>query len=70
MVTEGELVLVAGRGRDTVMRPGDCAAWKAGDANGHCFINRTDRDARFLVVGTQGAARGRAPTPTPTSCWR
>ena len=34
-----------------VMRPGDCAGWPAGDRNGHCLINRTDRPARFLVVG-------------------
>ena len=37
------------------MRPGDCAAWKAGDPNGHCLVNRTDRPARFLVVGTKAA---------------
>ncbi len=35
------------------MRPGDCAAWPAGDTNGHCFLNRTDREARFLVVGSK-----------------
>lgn len=50
MVTEGEFVLVQDEG-EYVMRPGDCAAWKAGDTNGHCFLNRTDRPARFLVVG-------------------
>jgi uncharacterized cupin superfamily protein len=35
------------------MRPGDCAAWPAGDTNGHHFLNRTDREARFLVVGSK-----------------
>ena len=35
------------------MRPGDCAAWPAGDTNGHRFLNRTDRQARFLVVGSK-----------------
>ena len=52
MVTEGELVLVQDEG-EYLMRPGDCAAWPAGDRNGHCFLNRTDREARFLVVGTK-----------------
>ena len=52
MVTEGELVLVQDEG-EYVMRPGDCAAWPAGDTNGHCFLNRTDRAARFLVVGSK-----------------
>ncbi len=52
MVTEGEVVLVQDEG-EYVMRPGDCAAWPAGDTNGHCFFNRTDREARFLVVGSK-----------------
>ncbi|HMQ93511.1 MAG TPA: cupin domain-containing protein [Amaricoccus sp.] len=52
MVTEGELILVQDEG-ETLMRPGDCAAFPAGDPNGHQFLNRTDREARFLVVGTR-----------------
>jgi uncharacterized cupin superfamily protein len=52
MVTEGECTLIQDAG-ETVMRPGDCAAFPAGDPNGHHFINRTDREARFLVVGTK-----------------
>ena len=52
LVTEGELVLLQDEG-EYPMRPGDCAAWKAGDTNGHCFVNRTDRPARFLVVGSK-----------------
>jgi uncharacterized cupin superfamily protein len=54
MVTEGELVLVQDEG-EYVMHPGDCAAWPAGDRNGHCFLNRTAREARFLVVGSKSA---------------
>ncbi len=38
---------------ETLMRPGDCAAFPAGDPDGHHFMNRTDREARFLVVGTK-----------------
>ncbi len=52
MVTEGELVLVQDEG-EYVMRPGDCAAWPAGDTNGHCFLNRSGVVARFLVVGSK-----------------
>ncbi|MFT3972549.1 MAG: cupin domain-containing protein [Amaricoccus sp.] len=52
MVTEGELVLHQDEGEHR-MRPGDCAAWKAGDTNGHCFENRTGMVARFLVVGSR-----------------
>jgi uncharacterized cupin superfamily protein len=52
MVTQGELVLVQDGG-EHVMRPGDCATFPAGDPNGHCFVNRTGAEARFLVVGTK-----------------
>jgi uncharacterized cupin superfamily protein len=52
MVTEGECVLVQDGG-ETVMRPGDCAGFPAGDPDGHCFINRSDAQARFLVAGTR-----------------
>ncbi len=52
MVLEGVLVLVEDSG-ETEMRAGDCAAWKAGVANGHRFINRSDAPGRFLVVGTK-----------------
>lgn len=52
MVTEGECVLVEDEG-ETPMRPGDCAAFPAGAPNGHHFINRSDREARFLVIGTR-----------------
>ena len=54
MVTQGECTLVQNAG-GTVMRAGDCAAFKAGDRNGHQFVNHTDVEARFLVVGTKAA---------------
>lgn len=50
MVTLGELVLVQDAG-ETPMRPGDCAAFPAGEPDGHHFLNRTAAEARFLVVG-------------------
>lgn len=60
-VVEGECTLVQDGG-ETVMRPGDCAAFPAGQPNGHHFLNFTDRVAKFLVVGTK------APTEIATYC--
>lgn len=51
-VVEGECTLVQDAG-ETVMRPGDCAAFPAGSTDGHHFINRSDRPAKFLVVGSK-----------------
>ena len=51
-VLEGELVLVEDEG-ETVLRAGDAAGWKAGVRNGHHLINRTDRDARLLEIGSR-----------------
>ncbi|MEV8465762.1 cupin domain-containing protein [Fluviibacterium sp. DFM31] len=52
MVLEGDLTLVDDDG-ETAMGPGDCAAFPAGDANGHCFVNRSEAEGRFLVVGSK-----------------
>jgi uncharacterized cupin superfamily protein len=49
---EGEVVLCEDGG-ETVLKPGDAAAWKAGAADGHCLVNRGDRDAVFLEIGTR-----------------
>jgi uncharacterized cupin superfamily protein len=54
-VLEGEIMLCEDGG-ETVLKPGDAAAWKAGVADGHCLINRTDRDAVFIEVGTRAKA--------------
>jgi uncharacterized cupin superfamily protein len=53
-VLDGELVLVEDGG-ETVLRPGDAAAWKAGVADGHCLVNRSDREATFLEIGSRKA---------------
>ena len=58
-VLEGEVVLVTDAGEE-ILRPGDCAGFPAGEANGHCFQNRSDRDALLLEVGTRNPA-GDAP---------
>jgi uncharacterized cupin superfamily protein len=54
-ILEGELVLIEDEG-ETLLRPGDAAGFKAGVANGHHLINKTQRDAVYLEIGT------RAPT--------
>ena len=53
-VLEGEIVLVEDAG-EIVLKPGDAAGFKANSGNGHCLINRTDRVARYLEVGTRSA---------------
>ena len=58
---EGELVLCE-NDREILLRPGDAAGWKAGVPNGHCLINRTDRDAVYLEIGTR-AKREQATYP-------
>jgi uncharacterized cupin superfamily protein len=50
-VLEGEVVLVTDAGEE-VLRPGDCAGFKAGEADGHHLQNRSDREAVILEVGT------------------
>jgi uncharacterized cupin superfamily protein len=54
-VLEGEVVLREDDG-ETVLKPGDAAGWKAGSPNGHQLINRSERDALVLEVGTSAPA--------------
>lgn len=49
---EGELVLIDDAGEHR-LGPGDAAAFKANDGNGHHLINRSTKPAAFLVVGTR-----------------
>jgi uncharacterized cupin superfamily protein len=51
-VLSGEVVLVT-EGGEEVLRPGDAAGFPAGDTNGHCLQNRSDRDAEVLEIGTR-----------------
>jgi uncharacterized cupin superfamily protein len=48
----GEVVLVTDGGEE-ILRAGDAAGFPAGDTNGHCLQNRSDRDAEILEVGTR-----------------
>ena len=49
-VLEGELVLISDIGEQT-LSPGMAAGFPAGRPDGHCLVNRSDRDAVFLEVG-------------------
>jgi uncharacterized cupin superfamily protein len=59
VVLEGEVVLVTDTGEE-ILRAGDCAAFKAGDPDGHHLINRSDRDVVLLEVGNADPERDRA----------
>jgi uncharacterized cupin superfamily protein len=49
---EGELILVEDAG-ETVLRPGDCAAFSKGSGNGHHLVNRSGMTAVYLEVGSR-----------------
>jgi len=51
-VLEGEVVLVTDEG-ETVLRPGMVAGFRAATGNGHHLVNRSDKTARVLEVGTR-----------------
>lgn len=55
VMIEGEAVLVEDEG-ETVMRPGDIAAFPKGVANGHHLINRGSSRCRFVAVGRPAAS--------------
>jgi uncharacterized cupin superfamily protein len=55
-IVEGEVVLITNAGEE-VLVAGDCAAFKAGDADGHHLINRSDREAVVLEIGASDLAR-------------
>ena len=55
-VVEGEVVLVED-GVEVVLRPGDCAGFKAGVASGHHLENRSDREAVLLEMGSRRPER-------------
>jgi uncharacterized cupin superfamily protein len=62
MVVEGELTLVTDAGEE-VLRAGDCAAFKAGDPDGHHLINRSNAEAVVLEVGNSAPAQDRCDYP-------
>lgn len=51
-VLEGEVTLVTDHGAE-LLRAGDSAGFKAGDANGHHLQNRSAKDVLILEMGTR-----------------
>jgi uncharacterized cupin superfamily protein len=51
-VLSGEVVLHTDAGEE-ILRPGDCAAFPKGDANGHHLMNRSGQPATVLEIGTR-----------------
>lgn len=51
-VVSGAVTLVTDEG-ERVLRPGDCAAFPKNDGNGHHLINKSDKIALCLEVGTR-----------------
>ena len=51
-VLEGEVVLVTDEG-ETTLTQGMTAGFRAGTGNGHHLVNRSDRVARVIEVGTR-----------------
>lgn len=51
-IVSGEAVLIEDEG-ETVLRPGDAAAFKAGVENGHHLVNRANEDVVYLEIGSR-----------------
>jgi uncharacterized cupin superfamily protein len=51
-VLSGEVILIENEG-ETVLKAGDAATFKAGVANGHTLVNRSENEALLLEVGTR-----------------
>ena len=54
VVVSGEAVLVEDDG-ETLLRPGDIAAWPKGVRNGHTIQNRSDADCSLICVSAGDA---------------
>jgi uncharacterized cupin superfamily protein len=51
-ILEGTPTLLTDAGEE-VLGPGDCVGFKAGDANGHCLVNRGSATVRYLEIGSR-----------------
>jgi uncharacterized cupin superfamily protein len=66
-VLEGEGMLVTDAGEE-LLKPGDCAAFPAGEPNGHHIQNRSGRELVLLEVGSRRPAEDGCDYPTSTWC--
>ena len=53
-VLDGEITLMEDHST-IVLKPGDTAGWKADSKIGHCLVNKSNRDATYIEVGTRAA---------------
>ena len=53
-VVEGEITLIDAAG-EHLLKPGMCAGFKAGVANGHHLANKTKTPVTYLEIGTRAA---------------
>ncbi len=51
-VLEGEITLIDDAG-EHLLKPGMCAGFKAGVANGHHLVNKTKAPVTYLEIGTR-----------------
>ncbi len=61
-VVEGEVVLVTDAGEE-ILKPGDCAGFKAGVTDGHHLQNRSQREAVLLEIGSRKTAEDQGEYP-------
>ena len=61
-VLQGEVVLVTEDGEE-LLRAGECAGFKAGEANGHHLQNRSDAEALVLEAGSRRPGEGSVDYP-------
>ncbi len=59
---EGEITLITDAGAE-VLRPGDVVGFKAGVADGHHLVNRSERPVRYLEIGSRRVEVDRAVYP-------
>ena len=68
-VVSGEVVLATDDG-EAVLRAGDCAAFKAGVADGHHLQNRSTRTAIILEIGSRRPERDVVEYPDIDLRWK
>lgn len=66
-VLEGEVVLRTDEG-EQVLTVGMCAGFPAGTKNGHQLVNRSDRPARYLEIGSRDTGDSVTYTEEDLAC--
>lgn len=57
VMLSGEAVLIEDGG-ETILQPGDIAAWPMGVANGHHLVNRSNADCSFIAISAGDRSMG------------